>query len=1045
MKFGFSLKKDITQKELMAMKARLYLNMGLIHDYKGNLTKCADLIKQAIHVNEMYDLKEDLNRCQYSLASIYYRSGNCSQALRTVDEAHACAIKLKDISLQSETLLLKSKILLRINDFEGAKYYLKKSYKLNIPNEIVRIEIKKLLKICMIMLFKILKMYTNSFFIALDLCRLEKEISILTNDDFNGKMIIYEKLGDLCAKIECFDRSLNFYNKMLECAEVLNISESEKATIYYSLAETYFDLKKFNFAMDFYHKELNSRTGNLKEECKTWLNIAECQFRLKKEFHDLQRSYSHALDCAKEANDIRLQVNCSKNLIRVQEVFNIIDEKIATEKSLEELIKNNNELSEDEDTQNLSQTSSTSELTDLSASSSNSEAENEEFDRPQRKGRKASAKKNEKGETQLHRACITGNINMVRRLIEKGHPVNPRDNCGWIPLHEAANHDHYDIVEYLLGKGAWVNDRGGIHCDGITPLHDAASCANFSIMQLLIEHGASVIAKMNDGQTPLDCLKKWRTRVGEDLEQHLIKEYNEMRDKLQQMTCGVDVESGGLNENQPISSGAFQHMEELVAVQSDEEDEPMERVTRNQLKKRSVTESFSDDDEFAVFNDRKKSRIQDDDGSRSGADSPVDNSEVARHEYRSAIDCVRSATSRINQGEIEPVQRKSEKKLALINEDDVIVDDWLEDDIGPATKSNTVTAWPMFRSGPSGNSGLKSNTSRKTKWKRPKLKQLKFDSLLKSRNEPRRAVDNSEVLEDVECVETVNGDNYQQFAPNQPAQLQTSEYNNFSTGMRVRVRIEGKLLLIPIIQRDSDQSVSWLAEEAANRYHQMFGLRPVLRLCAADGAVLGSNDKITEVIAGGEELLGNTEHWDLPPLNNRYLEACNALKTEPFLNLKHHMEMASISNDLSVLNLCLGPKHLQITFRALQCEYALRHLSLAGNYMGNKGLQMLANILSTLPNLVHLDLSCNNITNLQCLSDIVNKKINAQDIKPLQVLADLNLSYNCLEATVPALSTLLVSLPLLSHLEIACCSLDINIMKKQSSLVKAFAGKDLIF
>lgn len=80
-------------------------------------------------------------------------------------------------------------------------------------------------------------------------------------------------------------------------------------------------------------------------------------------------------------------------------------------------------------------------------------------------------------------------------LYKQGHQVNPRDYCGWIPLHEAANHDFYDVVQYLLEHGAAVNDRGGQHCGGVTPLIDAASCGNMEVMELLISKGANVLAK----------------------------------------------------------------------------------------------------------------------------------------------------------------------------------------------------------------------------------------------------------------------------------------------------------------------------------------------------------------------------------------------------------------------------------------------------------------------------------------------------------------------------------------------------------------------
>ena len=73
--------------------------------------------------------------------------------------------------------------------------------------------------------------------------------------------------------------------------------------------------------------------------------------------------------------------------------------------------------------------------------------------------------------------------------------MNPRDFCGWLPLHEAANHGYVDIVAYLINKGAWINDRGGEKCTGVTPLHDAAVNGNLEIVTLLVEQRANVHAK----------------------------------------------------------------------------------------------------------------------------------------------------------------------------------------------------------------------------------------------------------------------------------------------------------------------------------------------------------------------------------------------------------------------------------------------------------------------------------------------------------------------------------------------------------------------
>ena len=73
--------------------------------------------------------------------------------------------------------------------------------------------------------------------------------------------------------------------------------------------------------------------------------------------------------------------------------------------------------------------------------------------------------------------------------------MNPRDNSGWIPLHEAANHGQVEVVRVLIDAGAWINDRGGRECGGVTPLLDAASCGNVDIMDLLLRRGANIYAK----------------------------------------------------------------------------------------------------------------------------------------------------------------------------------------------------------------------------------------------------------------------------------------------------------------------------------------------------------------------------------------------------------------------------------------------------------------------------------------------------------------------------------------------------------------------
>lgn len=64
-----------------------------------------------------------------------------------------------------------------------------------------------------------------------------------------------------------------------------------------------------------------------------------------------------------------------------------------------------------------------------------------------------------------------------------------KDNAGWTPIHEAANHGFLDIVELLLEHGADINSKGG---GGYTPLASAADGGNFVVMEYLLDRNASV-------------------------------------------------------------------------------------------------------------------------------------------------------------------------------------------------------------------------------------------------------------------------------------------------------------------------------------------------------------------------------------------------------------------------------------------------------------------------------------------------------------------------------------------------------------------------
>ncbi|XP_063293710.1 ankyrin repeat domain-containing protein 11 [Pelobates fuscus] len=109
-------------------------------------------------------------------------------------------------------------------------------------------------------------------------------------------------------------------------------------------------------------------------------------------------------------------------------------------------------------------------------------------------------KRNERGETRLHRAAIRGDARRIKELINEGADVNVKDFAGWTALHEACNRGYYDVAKQLLAAGAEVNTKG---LDDDTPLHDASNNGHFKVVKLLLRYGGNAHQSNRRGETPL--------------------------------------------------------------------------------------------------------------------------------------------------------------------------------------------------------------------------------------------------------------------------------------------------------------------------------------------------------------------------------------------------------------------------------------------------------------------------------------------------------------------------------------------------------------
>ncbi|MDD5326918.1 MAG: ankyrin repeat domain-containing protein [Phycisphaerae bacterium] len=124
--------------------------------------------------------------------------------------------------------------------------------------------------------------------------------------------------------------------------------------------------------------------------------------------------------------------------------------------------------------------------------------------------------------TPLHYATSSGQIEMVKFLIEKGADVNAGYPQKPTPLHLAALQGHLEVAEMLINKGAEVNAKDNF---GFTPLFLATEKGSKDMVELLIAKGTDVNVKNNNGKTALGMAKeRGRTDIVELLEKAGAKE-----------------------------------------------------------------------------------------------------------------------------------------------------------------------------------------------------------------------------------------------------------------------------------------------------------------------------------------------------------------------------------------------------------------------------------------------------------------------------------------------------------------------------------------
>lgn len=108
---------------------------------------------------------------------------------------------------------------------------------------------------------------------------------------------------------------------------------------------------------------------------------------------------------------------------------------------------------------------------------------------------------NRAGESALMIAALRGNLDWAKRLAARGAAIN---HDGWSALHYAATGPNVELVDWLIGKGAYVDGRSP---NGTTPLMMAARYGSEANVDRLLAAKAEIRASNEQGLTAVDFAK----------------------------------------------------------------------------------------------------------------------------------------------------------------------------------------------------------------------------------------------------------------------------------------------------------------------------------------------------------------------------------------------------------------------------------------------------------------------------------------------------------------------------------------------------------
>jgi len=109
---------------------------------------------------------------------------------------------------------------------------------------------------------------------------------------------------------------------------------------------------------------------------------------------------------------------------------------------------------------------------------------------------------NKYGSTSLLWACRNSNTKLAKFLIESGACVNAKDTTGYTPFLWACWMNNEDVAKLLIARGADVNAKNDHQCS--SPLGFVCWRENKALAGLMLEEGVDINAKLEDEKVPLE-------------------------------------------------------------------------------------------------------------------------------------------------------------------------------------------------------------------------------------------------------------------------------------------------------------------------------------------------------------------------------------------------------------------------------------------------------------------------------------------------------------------------------------------------------------